>query len=940
MLPSVLVSPYKRLLPFLALALACVEPLGAASFPPSYRFRTLRGARATIHFHQGLEATAREAVAMADEIIAAHEARYAYRLGRVQIVLADDEDDPNGFSTPLPYPMVHLRAAAPDGSDEFGNLESWLRLLLTHELAHNIHLDQARGLFRIGRHLFGRAPFLFPNGVSPQWLIEGLATYEETEKTAFGRGRNADSLMVRRMAALRDEYPRDDEAATGLDRWPLGQAQYLFGEAFLRDLSVRFGEDTLPKIARVHAGWPLPFFDELTGLRVTGKNFHARWNEFVHAEKEQFQAEARRLEALGLTPTEPLTDRGVRQIGGRPSPDGATIAYTSSTLTRRRVIRLRTRADGRERRLVERNGGAALSWTPDGGSIVYDDLEVHRLFTNRYDIRIAEVATGKTRWLTRGARARDPEVSPDGRRIAFVRRHPDRSELAMVGLDGRGLRDVTRSEPGVQWSGPTWHPQGDALVVSRWRPGGWCDLVRVDPETGDVVEIAPPDRAREVEPAFTPDGAFLVFRSDRDGISNIYARRESDGTRLRVTRVLGGAFTPSVATDGTLVFSGYDAKGYDLQAAAIDWDSLPEAEAFADGYPPAFPDVVPSTAAAKPYRAWSTLAPRFWTPYVTRGDEIRLGAATGGADPLFRHAWGIEAYRAMESRRFGGTAFYRNDRFHPELLLLVHQDIDSTPEGLLRTQEANLRATLPVWRTRRSSHQVSLAWRRSREEALSGRPSALDLGGLELAWTWARDLQQSSYSISPSHGERLRLALLKEDGVLGSDISLVKAVADARAYRRVLGDTDVLAVRIGGGTTVGRPTFERSYAVGGFPDGGLFDLVRTNHSVLRGYPSDAFTGRRFAHANVEYRVPLAHPQRGFWSLPFFLRHLHATAFADAAHAWTGPFDRRDVKTAAGAALGADLYLSHALPLTVSAGAAHGFAEGGGTRGYLRFGLAF
>jgi hypothetical protein len=91
---------------------------------------------------------------------------------------------------------------------------------------------------------------------------------------------------------------------------------------------------------------------------------------------------------------------------------------------------------------------------------------------------------------------------------------------------------------------------------------------------------------------------------------------------------------------------------------------------------------------------------------------------------------------------------------------------------------------------------------------------------------------------------------------------------------------------------------------------------------------------------VEYRVPLAHPQRGFWSLPFFLRHLHATVFADAAHAWTGPFDRRDVKTAVGAALGADLYLSHALPLTVSAGAAHGFAEGGGTRGYLRFGLAF
>src|SRR6185436_410195 len=194
--------------------------------------------------------------------IAGHEARYGYHLGRVQIVLSDDEDDPNGFTTPLPYPMVHLRAAAPDATDEFGNLESWMRLLLTHELAHSIHLDQARGLMKAGRHVFGRAPFLFPNATTPPWLIEGLATYEETDATAFGRGRASDSLMVRRMASLEGVYPGEDRATTGIDRWPLGQSPYVFGEGFLRDLSIRFGEGTLPNIARVHAHRPLPFFDE------------------------------------------------------------------------------------------------------------------------------------------------------------------------------------------------------------------------------------------------------------------------------------------------------------------------------------------------------------------------------------------------------------------------------------------------------------------------------------------------------------------------------------------------------------------------------------------------------------------------------------------------------------------------------------------------------
>src|SRR5207245_8163105 len=106
--------------------------------------------------------------------------------------------------------------------------------------------------------------------------------------------------------------------------------------------------------------------------------------------------------------------------------------------------------------------------------------------------------------------------------------------------------------------------------------------------------------------------------------------------------------------------------------------------------------------------------------------------------------------------------------------------------------------------------------------------------------------------------------------------SLGKAVADARVYARLLGD-DALALHVAGGLTVGRPSFIRSFAVGGFPDGTLFDVVRTNHAVLRGYRDGAFTGRRFVAANAEYRFPPAHPQHGYRSLPLFVRHLHGTA---------------------------------------------------------------
>ncbi|HEY7512448.1 MAG TPA: hypothetical protein VIG50_19465, partial [Vicinamibacteria bacterium] len=526
-------------------------PARAASFPPELRFRSVSTGRVTVHYHQGLEAMAREAAALATELLAGQEARYAVRVGRVQVVLADVEDEPNGFASPLPYPLVHVRAVAPRGADEFGNHDGWLRLVLTHELAHIVHLEQARGLVHAGRRLLGRAPFLFPNGATPTWMVEGLATFEETETTAFGRGANPDVRMVLRMEALARGLPRLDQAVGGLDRWPGGSAPYLFGESFLRYLSVRYGPETLPDLARVHAERPIPFLDDLTAQKVTGATFQSRWDEWRAHAGAELQAEGARLRARGLTASRPLTARGVRQYGARYSPRGDWIAYTNRSLTRFRAIHL-VRPDGSgDRRLVRRNGGSALSWTRDGARIVYDEPDTFRRFSTRFDLRVVEVATGRARRLTRGLRAKEPDVSPAGI-VAFVRQQADRSDVAVIPVGGGEPRDLTRSGAGVHWSNPRWSPAGDFIVASRLRPGGWLDLVRLDPANGAATELTR-DRAKDVEPAFTPDGGTVVFRSDRDGVSNLYALRLQDGAVRRLTNVLGGAFAPDVAPDGRQV---------------------------------------------------------------------------------------------------------------------------------------------------------------------------------------------------------------------------------------------------------------------------------------------------------------------------------------------------------------------------------------------------
>jgi Tol biopolymer transport system component len=922
----------------LACLLLGASILEGASFPPHLKFRTLETPRARVHYHQGLESQARKVAALAAELLPQYEARYGYRIPRVEIVVNDIDDDPNGFATPLPYPIVNVRVVPPDGTDELSNHEGWLRLVVTHELAHVVHLERARGLPGVGRHILGRAPYFVPNTLSPDWMVEGLATHEETRLTAFGRGRSSDTRMVLRMAALEGRWPGEDRAVEGYDAWPGGSAPYLFGADYLAFLEETSGPGTLPGLANVHGGRLLPFLDDLTARKVTGATHHARWAQWRDTRTEAFKADALRLTERGLTPSRPLTSQGVRQHFPRYSPDGEWIAYSSRGLSRPREIRI-MRSDGTgDRKLLERDSGGTLAWTPDGRSIVFDRLEVFRTFENHFDLFKADVATGRVTRLTRGGRAWDPDVSPDGTRIVFVRQRANgSSELAVLPLEGGPARPLVGSADEL-WSNPRFSPDGRTVAAGRWRPEGYLDVVLVDVESGEVTALTN-DRAKDVEPTWAPDGSHVVFRSDRDGISNLYAWRRSDGAILRVTNVLGGAFTPEVSKDGrTVAYASYSARGYDVHVAELDFLTLPPAQPFEDDLPAPRPEpAVVEGATEHPYRPWRTAWPRFWSPIIEDADEWRLGVATAGLDPLFRHLYAVGIHRGMDSGRIGGQLYYVYDRFRPRLGMVADQHFGNAAAGPFRSRELTLQADVPLRVRSRSSSSFSLAYHRSRRD-IEANAFVEDEGGLEAALSWGNPTK-SPFNISPTAGWRLRAAAMRQSPALGSDHELWKVLADVRRYQRVR-ENGVLSLRLGTGTTFGEPDLEQSYTVGGFPDGGSIDVIRSNNSVLRGYDDDIASGRRFAHANAELRFPLLHPQAGFRLAPLFLRHVHAAVFMDAAHAWTGALEMEDVRTSVGAALGADIMAFHNLPLTLVVGVAQPLRSGSEARAYFRSSLAF
>jgi outer membrane protein assembly factor BamA len=201
------------------------------------------------------------------------------------------------------------------------------------------------------------------------------------------------------------------------------------------------------------------------------------------------------------------------------------------------------------------------------------------------------------------------------------------------------------------------------------------------------------------------------------------------------------------------------------------------------------------------------------------------------------------------------------------------------------------------------------------------------------------------YSISREEGIAAGATLELVRRGLGSLADATVATADVRAYLPALAAHHVVALRASGGVSNGDPAVGRTFRLGGDSSGGpVADFSSSAFSLLRGFSHNAFAGTRVALVNAEYRWPIARPQRGVGTWPFFLQSTHAAVFADAGHAWTRRFQSTAIKTSAGAQISADVVAGYFAPITFTVGAALGHDRSGLTRdrvsAYFRVGKAF
>ena len=260
------------------------------------------------------------------------------------------------------------------------------------------------------------------------------------------------------------------------------------------------------------------------------------------------------LSAGAQTPFQPM-DVFQLEFASDPqiSPDGSQVVYARSSMD---IMRDRVRselwivnADGSGHRRL--GDGGSPRWSPDGTRLAY---------TAGGQIHLRWMDTGETATLTQLLESPSGiRWSPDGTRLAFN---------MLVPYPPPQLVAPPKPPPGAEWAYP---PIMEDRFKNRQDGVGYLDfgfrhLFVLPVEGGTPIQVTSGDFQHQSPAAWTPDGAHLVFSSNRNADweqdfrnSELYIAPVAGGEIRALTDRNGPDRSPAVSPDGNQVaFVGYE----------------------------------------------------------------------------------------------------------------------------------------------------------------------------------------------------------------------------------------------------------------------------------------------------------------------------------------------------------------------------------------------
>lgn len=904
------------------LLLATLAPLQRlnAQLVPNDDWKTIDTPHFRVHFTPPLEELARHSAAIAERAHALLSRELVPPRGKVDLVIADNVDYTNGYAAPFPSNRVVIYAHPPVDEVALRYNADWTELVITHELTHIFHLDRAKGLWKLGRYIFGRHPALFPNVYLPAWVTEGLAVYFESKITGVGRLEGSEHYMVARAAAEAGALPRLGEISLATSRFPGGETVYAYGGFIFDYLSRTRGEKTIRDFVELTSGSIFPITLNGKARRSFGISFDRAWRQWgdsllrVAPRRRSPMVEWRELTSEGWIVSAP---RWLNET---------TILYGASTareVSQARAVSL----DGTDRTIGRRNA-AGVNVPLPSGDLLFSQPDLVDPYRLRNDLYVQR--GGREVRLTRAARLSTPDVRADGAIIA-VQQVPGSTRLVRVSPDGTQIVPITRGALDEQWADPRWSPEGARIAAVRVPRGNRPEIVVVD-TIGTVRFSRQFPNAVAASPSWSRDGTKLYISSDHSGTMQLYSldiTRTSEAL-TRLSDATTGIFAPEQSPGAERIAAVlYHTDGYHLGAAPLPGGAV-ASDATIRGaratcvecrLPATVSQTapVPQTGAVRSYSPWLSLLPRYWEPLVESSDDFgtRLGAATSGVDIVGRHSYAAQATVNTRYHETEGFAVYRYAGLGQPLLDFTgeqawdHAAIVNTADVVVgdlaqrsRIYSARATVTRPRARTFGSltlGGEIETRDYTSDPDTLLAKLPALyqqtirypSVFGIA-AWSNTRRppvaiSREDGISLSLTARQRWRYASDNQTAGRNSSRSIVGVTALYKALDLPGFAHHVVAVR-------GAAGYADRRAISGFSAGGLSGTaleVLSGVAIggerrtfgVRGFPPSAEKGIRAFAGTLEYRAPIAAPSRRIPFIPLLFDRFSTTAFADAGRAY-------------------------------------------------------
>ena len=600
---------------------------------------------------------------------------------------------------------------------------------------------------------------------------------------------------------------------------------------------------------------------------------------------------------------------------------------------------------GKDRRLLEASVFASnLSLGPDGKKLLFIKTASFNNFYQYKDLYEYDLERNKTARLTEGMRVTDADLSPDGSWIVFVENKAGTKTLMMMARDGSDKFMVCSYEANAQYFSPRWNPDGREFAVAKWSVGGKQKIYLVNPQTGVQKRVTEGEGpASESNPAFSPDGEYIFFDSDRTGIVNLYAYHLGSKRLYQVTNVLGGAMMPDISPDGqNIAYVSYSSKGYDLavmKVAASGWKEVrsPVTVTKPVSKPETRYSAEDRTTNIHDYNPIPTLIPKFWLPYsYTNENGAQTYVYTQGSDILGQHNYALQLGYDFEAERPQYNFLYNNNQFLPQISFM-HTDTAvpySWEDSTLWMRQKYGAVSFSFYDYKVFSdwdlqalaigYQQTNIGNISSIESLSTRPSMGNINGILASYRYS-SARKYAKSISPEDGIDMTLRVDWNSKDLGGDYTYTNHSASAATYFPTLLNHHVLA-----------PTLYGFYSKGELLEQSNFTW---KYLPIRGYPGTNLRGNKGVLLKTEYRFPLFYPEKGLMYGATFFDKIWGDIFFDIGGANFGSISDLKLKRSYGVELNIDTLAFSYAGLNLKFGYVKGIDEDGEAKFYFGLGGA-